>query len=119
MIDCKKCNEEIEDSDMLMVCTKCGAIYHKDCWFSEPICIVENCKNSRGMPLRGENIDPNMTDGYIADLLKEVDPRTKFWNKYYPLVIAFVIFVLWIGVNSYIDYKNHQTNPNTVIFKDK
>lgn len=119
MIKCFKCQKEFEDSDSIMVCSRCGAMYHKDCWFSEVTCKNPGCGYDRGMPLRGENLDPNMTDDYIKDLLADSKTKEYTWKKIIPIIIATIIFVTWIALNSYHDYQKHHTNNNTVTFTEK
>jgi len=118
MIKCYKCHEEFEDGDSIMSCSRCGALYHKDCWFSEPTCMVKDCGNDRGIPLRGENLDPELTDDYIHELLEESNTPEYHRRKFYPIIFALILFILWIGLNSYHDYqKNH--NKSNVTFVEK
>lgn len=123
MLKCAKCNEEFEDSDSIMVCGRCGAMYHKDCWFSEPMCLTPDCEYDRGMPLRGENLDTEMTQEeyaeYVKKLLAESKTKEYTYKKIYPIIIALIIFVLWIGLNSYHDYQKQHDKTNVTFIEKK
>ena len=119
MIVCKKCGIEFEDSDSIMVCSRCGAMYHKNCWFSEMSCITPGCDNQRGMPLRGENLDPDMTDDYIKELLEKSNTKEYHIRKYIPMIVAVIIFVTWICLNSYHDYQKQQKEDAPIAFIEK
>ena len=119
MVHCVKCGKDFEDSDSIMVCSRCGAMYHKNCWFSTPTCITPGCNNDRGMPLRGENLDPDMDQDYVKDMLAESNTKAYFYKKLMPIIIVGLIFVLWIVVNSYNDYLKNHKETNTITFTEK
>ena len=119
MVTCTKCHKEFEENDSIMVCTRCGAMYHKDCWFSEPVCMKTGCLNDRGFPLRGENIDPEMQEDFSEELLEESKTKKYLIQKYIPMIIAVVLFLTWIALNSYNDYQKHHRQSNTITFTEK
>lgn len=119
MIECRKCHKEFEDKDSIMVCSRCGAMYHKNCWFSEINCITEDCGNDRGLPLRGENLDPDMTDEYIKELLAKSNTKMYVMKKYLPMIVCIIIFLTWIVLNSYHNYQAEQQKNNTITFTEK
>ena len=120
MVKCAKCDKEFVESDSIMVCTQCGAIYHKDCWFSGPTCITKDCYYDRAMPLRGENLDPEMDNqDHIPVLLAKSNTKAAFRKKILPIIIAGVIFLTWIVINSYHDYQKQEKEKNSIIFIEK
>lgn len=41
---CTKCNVAFQENDDVIVCAKCGGMYHKQCWDDNNGCVTENCK---------------------------------------------------------------------------
>ena len=119
MIACRKCHKEFEEKDSIMVCSRCGAMYHKNCWFSEIHCMTEDCGNDRGLPLRGENLDENMTDEYVKELLAKSNTKMYVMKKYLPMIVAMIIFLSWIVLNSYHSYQQEQKEQNAITFTEK
>ena len=119
MAKCVKCHQKFEEKDSIMVCGKCGAMYHKDCWFASPMCITSNCNYDRGMPLRGENIDLDMDENYMEEMLKKANSKETKIKKIIPIIIAVVIFAVWIGLNSYNNYQKEHQNKNVITFTEK
>ena len=119
MVKCVKCQKEFKEEDSIMVCAHCGAMHHKDCWFGGGGCAITDCRFDRGLPLRGENLDPDMKDDYIDELLAHSKSKAYTWKQIIPIIIATIIFVTWIALNSYHDYQKHHINNNSVTFTEK